>query len=39
MSRRGPWLAAVVVPHDGPAFRVGGTQTARCLELLHGIPA
>ena len=34
-----PWLAAVVVPHDGPVFRVGGTHTARCLELLHGIPA
>jgi thiamine biosynthesis lipoprotein len=34
-----PWLAAVVVPHSGPAFRAGGTQTARSLALLHGIPA
>jgi thiamine biosynthesis lipoprotein len=34
-----PWLAAVVVPHEGPAFRVGSGETVRSLDLLHGIPA
>lgn len=34
-----PWLAAVVVPESGPVVRAGGTETARYLELLHGIPA
>jgi len=34
-----PWLAAVVVPETGPAFRVGGCETVRYLDILHGIPA
>ena len=34
-----PWLTAVVVPHDGPVFRVGGDPHGPRLELLHGMPA
>jgi FAD:protein FMN transferase len=34
-----PWLAAVVVPHDGAPFRIGATETARTFGLREGVPA
>jgi thiamine biosynthesis lipoprotein ApbE len=34
-----PWLAAVIVPHDGAPFRAGATETARTFGLREGVPA